>query len=157
MTRKEIKRRRLNLSMSQKTPPLMKPKLRKDHQGAKKTPPKGAQSPLVKMLKLKRGKFLKRKKMMSLDSPEDDGVNDPTKPSQEVIKHDTTAAADLAADTILYSEDNEDVQDKKKAGEKRSFPWTPHLRTKESSTQRGRHLSLSGTSPLRELKIKLCR
>ena len=68
MTRKEIKRRRLNLSMSQKTPPLMKPKLRKDHQGAKKTPPKGAQSPLVKMLKLKRGKFLKRKKMMSLDS-----------------------------------------------------------------------------------------
>ena len=94
---------------------------------------------------------------MSLDSPEDDGVNDPTKPSQEVIKHDTTAAADLAADTILYSEDNEDVQDKKKAGEKRSFPWTPHLRTKESSTQRGRHLSLSGTSPLRELTIKLCR
>ena len=111
----------------------------------------------LKMLKLKRGKFLKRKKMMSLDSPEDDGVNDPTKPSQEVIKHDTTAAADLAVDTTLNSEDDKDVQDKKKAGEKRSFPWTPHLRTKESSTQRGRHLSLSGTSPLRELTIKLCR
>ena len=61
------------------------------------------------MLKLKRGKFLKRKKMMSLDSPEDDGVNDPTKPSQEVIKHDTTAAADLAVDTTLNSEDDEDV------------------------------------------------
>ena len=95
--------------MSQKTPPLMKPKLRKGHQGAKKTPPIRAQSPLAKTLTLKRGKFLKRKKMMSLDSPEDDGVNDPTKSSQEGIKHDTTAAADLAVDTTLNSEDDEDV------------------------------------------------
>ena len=83
---------------------------------------------------------------MSLDSPEDDGVNDPTKPSQEVIKHDTTAAADLAADTILYSEDNEDVQDKKKAGEKRSFPWTPHLRTIQFSSLNLNFNILSGSN-----------
>ena len=62
MTRKEIKRRRLNLSMSQKTPPLMKPKLRKDHQGAKETPPKRAQNPLTKTLKLKKRNFLRGKR-----------------------------------------------------------------------------------------------
>merc|ERR1719268_353439 len=53
MTRKEIKTRRLKLSMSPKTLPLTKAKLRKDHQGARK-PPKRDQSLLTKTLKLKR-------------------------------------------------------------------------------------------------------
>merc|ERR550534_3565201 len=61
MTRKEIKRRRLKLSMSQKTLPLMKPKLKKD-QGAIKTPPKRAQSLLMKTLKLKKGNFSREKR-----------------------------------------------------------------------------------------------
>merc|ERR1712107_144894 len=66
--------------------------------------------------KTEEGKLPNRKKKMSLDSSEDEGVNDPTKPSQEVIKHDTTAASDVAADTTLNSDDDEDVQDKKKIG-----------------------------------------
>merc|ERR1719219_2072565 len=63
----------------------------------------------------------KKKKIMSLasDSSSDDGVEDPTNPSQEIIKHDTTADSDVAAaDVTINSDDDQGV---KRAGKKKRF------------------------------------
>merc|ERR1711934_871377 len=63
----------------------------------------------------------KKRKVMSFGSySEDDGVEDPTQPSQEIIKHDTTADSDGAADVTINS-DGDDDQDQKNAGKKKKF------------------------------------
>merc|ERR1719273_1846239 len=65
-------------------------------------------------------KLSKKKKIMRLASDSsDDGVEDPTNPSQEIIKHDTTADSDVAAaDVTINSDDDQDV---KRSGKKKRF------------------------------------
>ena len=62
MTREEINRRRLNLSMSQKTPTLMKPKLRKGHQGTKKNTTNKSPKSTGEDANTEEGKILKEEK-----------------------------------------------------------------------------------------------
>jgi len=58
-------------------------------------------------------------KVMIESDSEDDGVEDPTQPSQDVLKHDTTADSDVAADVTINSDD--DDQDQKDTGKKKKF------------------------------------